>query len=206
MKSFSSVILEKADQLLAASKSLDYDRIALHEPEEVEKLQTVLASLQITKKRISESLDQYANKQQSPVRELDDLDGLMLEDSGGSDDKAAEASSGVDKEAMLSQLADEGFGDRVGRVYNSFAGNRSLPFAQVPHERGLPEFLVVLAPDFTPVAGLHGIFITDKEIISMILPSDKANIDWTVIKSKGYSNEEEMIEFLTLIAAGFDVP
>ena len=203
MKSFSAVILEKADQLLAASKSLDYDRIVRHEPGEVAKLQAVLQNLQITKNTISESLGQYAQKQQGPKAEIPVLDRVIPAEA---DSSAPVLDTTVQRELLIAQLDNEGFGERVDQVYNSFAGNRSLAFQQVPHERGIPDYLVVMAPDFTPVAGLHGIFISERKIMSIILPSDNSSAEWTMLKSKSYHNEEEMIEFLTLIAAGFDVP
>lgn len=202
MKSFSTIILEKADQLLAASKSLDYNRITLHEPDAIEKLQEVLDGLQITKKNIAESLDQYAQQQQGPIASVGELDDLTSAEIAGSD----VVNIVVQREQLLSQLVDEGFGDRVGQVYNSFASTRSLSFEQAPHHRGIPDFQVVMAPDFTPVAGLHGIFISATEIMSIILPSDSSIADWAVLKSKPYNDADEMTEFLTLIAAGFDVP
>ncbi|MGK0501139.1 MAG: hypothetical protein ACJAYG_002793 [Oceanicoccus sp.] len=63
-----------------------------------------------------------------------------------------------------------------------------------------------MTPDFARVSGLHGMFISGNDVMFYVLPSDNPSADWELFKSKHYSNADEMIEFFTLITAGFDLP
>ncbi len=203
MKAPSSKILEQADLVLAASKSLDYQRILQHDRAEIAKLNAVLTNLKIGDSGV-DGLGNYASEQtKSKPRQQKPLD------SGESDSTArerVEAEVVERRAAILSQLSDEGLSDRINQVYNSFASSRRMTFKQLPHRRGIPNFDFVIAPDFAPVPGLHGVFISAEKIMSVVLPSDQSDADWQILKEKAYSNHEEMIEYITLIATGFDLP
>lgn len=209
MSSFSGTILGNANALLEASKSLDFQRIVDHEAEEVAKLRAVIESLSIQRKRSDEPLDNYASKQTGPVAGVDlpSLDDMEL-DSGTGDDALSAPSDAphTSRDEIMKALVAEGMDDRVGLVYNSFSDSRTLPFSQSHHRRGVPVFEVVSAPDFAPVAGMHGVFISNTEVMSIILPSDNSSADWQILKRKAYSTADEMIEYMSLISAGFDLP
>lgn len=210
MSSFSGTILGNANALLEASKSLDFQGIVDHEAEEVAKLRAVIESLSIQRKRSDEPLDNYASKQTGPVAGVDlpSLDDMEL-DSGMGDDALSVSASDVphtSRDEIMKALAAEGMDDRVGLVYNSFSDSRTLPFSQAHHRRGVPVFEVVSAPDFAPVAGMHGVFISNTEVMSIILPADDSAAEWQILKRKSYSTADEMIEYMSLISAGFDLP
>ncbi|ARN75469.1 hypothetical protein [Oceanicoccus sagamiensis] len=215
MSLFSDVVLENADALLSASKSIDFQKILSHDSAEVEKLKGALASLQIDRKRSDESLEQYASKPAGPsgsnesfdsLDDLPPLDDMAMVGSDESVDQAGFEAPFSNKEQIIEALAAEGLDGRAGMVYNSFSDSRTLPFSQAHHRRGVPQFDVVVAPDFAPVSGMHGVFITTSEIMSIILPSDNASADWQILKRKRFSSSEEMIDYLSLISAGFDLP
>ncbi len=212
---FSDVVLANADALLSVSKSIDFQKIVSHDAAEVEKLKGALASLHIDRKRSDESLDQYASKPSGPsgsnetFSSLDDLPPLDDMDMAGLDSVSiAESASGPfnGKDDIIEALAAEGLDGRAGLVYNSFSDSRTIPFSQAHHRRGVPPFDVVVAPDFAPVSGMHGVFISTTEIMSIILPSDNATADWQILKRKEFNSAEEMIDYLSLISAGFDLP
>ena len=204
----SDIVLKNADALLAAFKSIDFKKFLSHDAAEVEKLKGVLVSLQIALKRPTELLDQYASKPSAPsgsdqgfLPVLNDLASL----------DATDKSSVVDmpfsgKDDIMEALALNGFASRAGLVYNSFSDSRTLAFDQAHHRRGVPPFEVVVAPDFAPVSGMHGVFISTTEIMSVILPSDNANADWQIFKRKSFSCRKEMMDYLSLISSGFDLP
>ena len=204
-RTISEDILSQADVLLAASQHLDYPGIIAHKPMAVEKLKAVISDLRINSGGSSELLSDYASKQAGPG-------GSQAQRAPPAADKGgrvaeSEGAIKVRRQAMTQRLSGEGFADHIGCVYNSFSQSRSTPFNQVPHRIGLPPFDVVVAADFSPVAGMHGVFISANEIMSIILPSEGGGAtSWQVLSKKGFQNEEEMLEYVTLIAAGFDVP
>jgi hypothetical protein len=207
-KSFSDAILKHANTVVAASKSLDYQGIIDNDQAAVSQLNTVLEQLSIKKARSDESLENYASKQE-PLQtsrigddQSDILDALDwdLEDQGQSNAEQR-------REEITSTIAGEGLEGHIGRVYNSFASDRVLDFKSIPHQRGLPPFDLVFAADYSPFAGLHGIFINSEEVMSIVLPSDAGlNGEWQILKSRKYTNQEEMMEFVTLLSAGFELP
>lgn len=199
MKSHPKTIIAEADKLLLASQSLNYAKIVSHDLEEVAKLRVALFELKI---RVStdEALDLYATK--------------LVSSNSGMGSSSTKMPFIDDKEIKERQarvcesLGVEGFDDRVGQVYNSFVGTRRMRIQEVPHRIGLPEFDVVISPDFAPNPGLHGIFISSQAVMSITLALDTSNDSkqWKVLKRKAFASQEEMLECATLMSAGFDVP
>ncbi|MFA7554419.1 MAG: hypothetical protein WCY88_09235 [Spongiibacteraceae bacterium] len=198
-------VLQRAAALLKATKALNYQGILKHDPKEVAKLSQALATLNGVMSG-GKSVDGDADSFESQPINLNSLDDLSPASVGGEVEVDEKAIALARREQILFNLNEEGFGEREGKVYNSFASMRSISFKQVPHTRGLPPFDVVIAPDFAPVSGLHGVFISGDKIMSVILPSDNPGGNWEVLKTKTYKNEKELLEFVTLIAAGFDLP
>lgn len=209
VKFFSDSILGEADKLVAASKSLDYQKVVAHDVGETNKLKAVLAELRIAKKQVDESLESYANKQAvfttGKGTGLDSHAIVELADANSVESEAAETISNNDQDIMAA-LNAEGLTERVGLIYSSFASSRTQSLSQAHHRRGIPAFEAVVAPDFAPVPGFHGVFISTTEVMSVILPSDDPTADWQVVKRQVYKGAEEMIEFVSLISAGFDLP
>lgn len=198
MKDSSAAILAEAYKLLLASRSLDYAKIGSHDLVEVAKLKATLLDLKIGVSS-DERLDGYATK---PIKRGSGLSGDSRT-SYHDDDRIKGRQARV-----CESLGKEGFEDRVSQVYNSFVGSRRMRIEEVPHRIGLPEFDVVIAPDFAPNQGLHGIFINSKAVMSITLALDEseAGKQWKIVKTKAFSSEDEMIECATLMSAGFDVP
>lgn len=198
----SDSILSQADMLLLACKKLNYRRILDHDPNEIAKLQAILKELTI-EPMSSDGLVDYAEQpaqktpaptpapNPAPADQTDDPKEVQL----------------ARRKQVLEYLRGEGFGDRVGKVYNSFASTRSIHFREVPHRRGLPSFDMVVAPDYAPVAGLHGIFITKTQVLSMVLASDAGTAaQWDMLKCQDFYSVEQMTELVTLLSAGFELP
>jgi len=199
LKDNSITIIAEADQLLMASQNLDYSKIASHDVDEVAKLKATLFALKIGVSN-NESLDGYATKQsQVSSSGMDgETKSAFVDDEEGRERQAR----------ILDSLGQEGFDDRAGQVYNSFVKSRRMRFQEVPHRLGLPEFDVVISPDFAPNPGLHGIFINSKAVMSITLALDDSaeGKEWKVLKRKEYEGEEQMVDCATLMSAGFDVP
>lgn len=205
MSKFSTHILDQADLVASACKTLNFKKIVAHDPAEVEKLKSVIKDLSIaTAAEMDEDLADYAK----PVADA-------VAQGRPAANKAAPAEQTIEskdvviarRQALIEDLNKEGFNDRIGKVYNSFSSERTITFKQVPHRRGLPPFDLVLAPDFAPVAGMHGIFLNGTEVMSIILAADSnGESEWHILKRKTFNDPDEMLELVTLIAAGFDLP
>lgn len=167
--------------------SLDYKAILAHEEKAVAKLNRVLQKLSINPARVRDPLGNYASRQ-----------------SGARATAQPELSRKDRVQLLTDTLAKEGFGERLDKVYNSFSKDRVTPIDRVPHHRGLPGFQIVVAPDFAPISGMHGIFIVGNTVRSFVLPSDSQG-GWQLVRQKDFASMEQMVELVTLISAGFDV-
>lgn len=215
MSTESKQILDNASDLLAAAKSLDYTLILNNHVDEVKKLKDVLVNFNIGKTGKTgknEVLADYASKLEGQRPSKNILDGLssteLARDSDSVNIKSPDDRHAIPRDELDASIADEGLQDRVGKVYNSLSTgtDRTLAFKQVHHSRGIPAFDVVIAPDYSPTSGLHGIFISESEVMSIVLSSDSPAEDWQVLKRKHYSSADEMIEYFGLLSAGFDLP
>ncbi len=226
MRVFSNEILKQATTLIEISKVLDYDGIIRHQKADVIKLKEALEALDIVASSV-ESLGDYASSQDTSGQNAFSQDALSQDalsqdaagqnssdqNRSGQDSAAQNAESAMADEkqsrehriAIMTALKTEGFEDRIGKIYNSFSRNRSIPFSDAPHRRGIPAFDMVVAPDFSPCSGMHGIFVGKHEAMSIILASDAGGeAEWAVIKRKSFANTEEMVDAVTLLSAGFE--
>jgi hypothetical protein len=200
VKDFCKHILADANKVLSGSKSLDYKRVARHDQQEIEKLWQVLNELDIMPGQAwCDQFNQHAHTSavsgKSVGRERADVSGMT--------EREAKITR---RSEIIEEINEGGFGDRVGKVYDSFAEQRVIALRDVPHRRGLPVFEVVVAPDFAPISGMHGIFISNLEVASAILAFPCDEHDWQVLNRKNYLSLEEMTEYVTLLSAGFELP
>lgn len=94
-------------------------------------------------------------------------------------------------------LIREGLGDRLGRVFmmESQAGESGAvrPLDFIPHRHGLPEFLLCVAPDFAPMEGAHGIFISERGVFAATIPEPMTRHRWRIARSRPFDDEREMV-------------
>ncbi|WP_019530456.1 hypothetical protein [Dasania marina] len=174
------ILIEQASALLNVTRQLDYRKIIAHDSAEVKKLHSLLGRLQAGDASASLEAEE------------------LVAESG--DAKAGR------QMAILEQLTLEGFADRLGRVYNSRSENRSMEFRKVAHRKNLPEFDMIVAADYAPGAGSHGIIITQHHVMSVYLAAPEEQNEWEILKRRPYDRMEEMGEYVTLLSAGFDLP
>ena len=185
-------LIDQASALLAVSRQLDYLKILEHDRAEVAKLNQLLGDL--------------PGSGQTTVDAALDLASAQARNDG-EDTKAGSDEFKANREmAILQQLTSEGFVDRLGKVYNSRSEERSMEFRKVPHRKNLPEFDMIVSADYAPSAGLHGIIISEHHVMSVFLATPEEQNEWEILKRRPYDNMEEMGEFVTLLAAGFDLP
>lgn len=184
MKNISEIILRDAVKLVRDSQAIDYKQIVANNHREVEKLRVLLHSMRKGTSTGAQDRTQQVFKQ--PISAPEDVTAV--------------------RKTIIQVLVEGGFENRLRQVYCSSSEKRSIPFKSVPHRRGLVDFSMVIAPDFAPQAGLHGIFITATQVYSALLANPAENKDWRVLKKVPYKSPNEMAELVTLLAAGFELP
>ncbi len=200
MKDKRRELVVQAGRLLEVSQSIDYQLVIENDEDEVAKLHRGIESLDIMPYRRRGDIE-FASTDSRVARP-----GLDVGDSPRRDAAQERSEEATRRGEIMDQLNEQGFSERIGKVYDSFAETRSCSLADVPHRRGLPVFEMVIAPDFAPISGMHGVFVSNLEVMSVILPYPGNEHDWEVLNRKAYSSLDEMGEYVTLLSAGFELP
>lgn len=180
-------LLRQANDLVEMCKRLDYQQIIAHQPDAVAALKD---AVRIIRGSIGERepLENYAHK--PPVREL------------SPDDKAALLER---RRQLVEVLGQAGLAERLGKVYSTEAAQRLIPFKEIPHRQGLPQFDLVVGPDFSPQSGYHGIFVAPQEVISCVLPTPAESLQWQIRERHRFDNLERAADLVSMLSAGFPV-
>ena len=180
-------LLSQAVDLVEMCKRLDYQQIIAHKPEAVAALKD---AVRIIRGSINdnESLEDYAGKQ--VVREPTP------------EEKAALLER---RRQLVEVLGHAGLAERMGKVYSTEASQRLIPFKDIPHKHGLPQFDLVVGPDFSPQSGFHGIFIGEQEVMSCLLPAPAETVQWQVRERHRFASLDQAVDLVGLLSAGFPV-
>ena len=193
MKFFSDVVLKRANQLLAASKGLDYDKIRVHDNDEISKLRAVLERLNIPLLRPEPPLAAPTDLQTPSASIINDDAFSLLDDLQPVYATTGSNSQKLPLDYLLVAIQNEGLGENIGYVFDSESPDRRRLLDDVSHRHGLPGFDLVLAPQNSTVAGLHGIFVSGQQIVSASLTSGDA---WQIVERESYRTESELIGHL----------
>jgi hypothetical protein len=183
------LIIDAAHRLLSVLRYLDFKAIVRHDKLAVSQLQQALQVMGV-KPGVSRSLQNTSAIPRPIPKASPQLTNVV------STDKRLD---------IKTALNGEGFADRLGFIYNSESEQRMVNFDKVPHRSGLPTFLFVIAPDFAPIAGYHGIFVTATEVFAAILPATGGGM-WKIDERRTYADVPQMAEWVTLLCAGFALP
>jgi hypothetical protein len=187
-------LIQRAEEFTRLCKSVDYQSVLAHDAAAVAALQDVLQVLKKTLPRNGDDLADYASKQPQARQR----------------DMSAETSA--EKKALLERrrhfveaFSQAGLGNRLGKIYSPIDDRRLLAFREAPHQEGLPHFDMVVAPDYSPVAGLHGIFISAQEVMSCVLPSPFESHQWQVRERHRFANNLQVVDLVGSLSAGFPI-
>lgn len=187
-------LIQRAEEFTRLCKSVDYQSVLAHDAAAVAALQDVLLVLKKTLPRGGEDLGDYASAQV------------------GARPRASTPDSSAEKKALLERrrhfveaFSQAGLGNRLGKIYSSVDDRRLLAFREVPHQEGLPQFDMVVAPDYSPVGGLHGIFIGSQEVMSCVLPSPPESHQWQVRERHRFANNLQVVDLVSMLSAGFPI-
>lgn len=195
----SKTLYDEAGRIVRLCETLDFEGIVQHRPNAVSVLQNVVRVLKVSlPRRGADGLADYANAQILPVTSIKAEAPLEV----SAEEKVLLQQR---RREVLESLSQAGLGGRLGKVYSTGVEGRLQPFREAPHKNGLPAFDMVMAPDFSPESGLHGIFIAAQEVMSCVLPGAEANRLWQVRERARYNTPEELVDFVSLMSAGFPV-
>jgi hypothetical protein len=195
----SKALYDEAGRIVRLCETLDFEGIVQHRPNAINALQNAVRVLNVSlPRRGGDGLGEYASAQPAPrlSTTTDTPPEVSAEEKALLQQRRRE---------VLESLSQAGLGDRLGKVYSTSAETRLQPFREAPHKNGLPAFDMVMAPDFSPESGLHGIFVAAQEVMSCVLPGADANRLWQVRERARFSTPEELVDFVSLMSAGFPV-
>ncbi len=188
-------LYDEAGRVVRLCETLDFEGIVQHRPKAVSALQNVVRTLNLTLPRRGGDRSAVEGgiedvRAAPVVRQKDDTDAAELQQR---------------RRQLVEALTNAGLADRMGKIYSSLSDDHLQPFRNAPHKMGLPTFDMVLAPDFSPEAGLHGVFIGTQEVMSCLLPGADSNRPWQVRERARFGTLDEMADIVSLMSAGFPV-
>lgn len=191
----------EAGRVVRLCESLDFQGIIQHRPKAIEALQNAVKVLNLRLPRSGFEVGAEPSSMHESI-----VDSVAAPDATAVHSPEKEKAELQERRRQLvGAISHGGLGDRLGKMYSSLADVRLQPFREAPHKMGLPTFDLVLAPDFSPEAGLHVILIAAQEIVSCVLPNADANRPWQVRQRARYSNADELVDIVSLMSAGFPI-
>lgn len=179
-------LLRQAVDLVEMCKRLDYQQIIAHKPEAVAALKDAMRIIRGSLP--DEPLEDYASK--PAVREPASVDKVALLER---------------RRQLVEALGQAGLAERMGKVYCTETSQRLLAFKDIPHKQGLPQFDLVVGPDFAPQGGYHGIFIGEQEVMSCLLPLPCDTVQWQIRERHRFANIDQVVDLVSMLSAGFPV-
>jgi len=183
--------LDRCQALLDLCRRVDYAGVIAHQPAAVATLADVLQSLrQLTAASAPAMAREVADEMQRPASPPD------------SQDKSRQLEH---QRQVTEALSRAGFGDRLGKLYCSTAERRQIAFRDTPHKLGLPQFAMVVAPDYAPLNGFHGVFVGAQEVFSCVLPLPAQEHQWQIRERHRFANLSQLVTLVGMLSAGFPV-
>ncbi|MCR9277819.1 MAG: hypothetical protein NXH85_07565 [Pseudomonadaceae bacterium] len=150
--------------------------------------------------RVVDHNDPEVRKLKKVVEALDELnDGKLVGEIEGVDveEPQDEAPPVIDERAariarVLADLEAAGYAGRIGRVFLDSAGDMR-PREIVAHSEGLPQYDMVVAPEYSPAPGAHAIFISDKGVFAAHVPDPVNEHRWRILRSRPFEDEPDLI-------------
>lgn len=184
-------LCDEAQALVQLCQRLDYSAIVAHQPEAVATLQEVVRALR---------------KKQAQGDGPSEHDGLVEPDGSKESVRPEPKSALLERQRrFVEALSRSGLGDRLGKLYSPAAERRQVAFRDAPHKLGLPRFDMVIAPDYSPINGYHGVFIGAQEVFSCVLPLPGESYRWQVRERHRFSGIEQVVDFVSRLSAGFPI-
>ncbi|MEZ5559883.1 MAG: hypothetical protein R3E86_15230 [Pseudomonadales bacterium] len=150
---------------------VDLGKIASHDADELRKLSAVTGALESLS--AGDDVEFLAGVDEDEITELDPLQ--------------------MRRANLLAVLDAAGFGDRLGRVYAVGEDASLRPLDLIPHQQGLPEFDLCIAPEHAPAGSAQGIFVSERGVFIAMIPEPVTRHKWRIVRSRPYDDEQEML-------------
>lgn len=188
-------LIQRAEELTRLCKSVDYESVLAHDSAAVAALQDVLQTLKKTLPRGNEDLADYASAQPASRKRQPE----------GPESEAEKKALLERRRIFVEAFSQAGLGNRLGKIYSPLDDRRLVAFREVPHQEGLPKFDMVVGPDYSPISGLHGIFIGSQEVMSCVLPVPGESHQWQVRERHRFANNLQVVDLVSMLSAGFPI-
>lgn len=188
-------LIQRAEELTRLCRSVDYQSVLAHDSEAVAALQDVLQVLKKTLPRDNEDLGDYASAQSATRPKRPE----------GPETDAEKKALLERRRHFVEAFSQAGLGNRLGKIYSPLDDRRLIAFREAPHQEGLPKFDMVVGPDYSPISGLHGIFISSQEVLSCVLPSPGEAHQWQVRERHRFANNLQVVDLVSMLSAGFPI-
>ncbi len=163
--------IERAKRAHDLVEQVDLGKVSSHDAGELDKLDKVTSAL--------ESL--------SKGEDVDYVPGVDMEEVADLDPEQIRRSS------LMETLETAGYGDRLGRIFMSGTEDALRPLDLVPHQQGLPDYDLCLAPEFAPAESALGIFVSSRGVFVAVVPEPVSKHRWRIVRSRPYDDEDEML-------------
>ncbi|MEQ8692052.1 MAG: hypothetical protein RIC89_14610 [Pseudomonadales bacterium] len=151
--------------------AVDLDKVAQHDPGEVQKMAA-----------IREALGQLEDG--GEVSHVEGVDEVVHEDATMQSQKAA----------LVALIDKFGWSDRINRtLYRSAETTEFKPLDLIPHFEGLPEFDICLAPEACVTVGYFGLFISASGLFAATIQDPPSKYHWQIVQSRPIDNQTELI-------------
>ena len=170
-----SDLIRQAQRAQEIISRVDFQKIANHDADEVNKLGGV-----------TEALEKLSNGEV-----VDRIDGV--DEVRNTDPRQAWIAE------LLELLDGVGYSDRVGRVFALMTGEDKghwKPLAMVPHREGVPLHDLCLAPNYSPAEGAHGLFVSATGVFSAHVAQPFNRHKWKVLRSQRYDTNAELLSII----------
>jgi len=97
---------------------------------------------------------------------------------------------------LVAFLSQAGYSGRLGKVFVPGSRPPIRKLQEVCHTEGLPSCDVCIAPVFSPIKGIHGIFLTPSGVLSAVIATPVSQNRWKVLHSVPYDNPQHMVELI----------
>jgi hypothetical protein len=162
--------IDRAKRAHELVDAVDLDKVAAHDPVELNKLGTV-----------SQALNDLGR-------------GKEIERVEGVDEVMPEIDEDQQRKAILfSDIASAGWVERMGRILCvDEEGTHVKPLELIPHKEGLPEFDICIAPEQRLSRGNYGLFISSHGIFAASISEPVSKHHWRIDRSRPYEADEEL--------------
>ncbi len=167
-------LLDSARRAHELVDALDLKKVSAHDQEEIQKLKAVSAAME------------------------DLAQGKRVEHVDGVDDVVPALNEAQKRRSELLQiLTQAGWSDNIGRILtNNEEGSTTRPMEIIPHQEGLPQFDVCLAPLHAKGLGNFAVCVSAAAVFATSLREPPEKHLWRTLSSGPYEGTDELLQLI----------